>query len=155
MKKALIWTVVGLFVASFVYFFAVGICGAEGEWVYPCGMERVSAIAMHSDTEIVPGVSGVEMIIPDYISDDNPGGKILLACGFGKEHGVVGVDMGILTKEGYTIIEVAVYYFPEEQVWSVVNLTTGEEDTITEKTACEFVDQWLKLYDKALGGELI
>jgi hypothetical protein len=77
----------------------------------------------------------------------------LVSCGFNEDNGAVGVIIAILTEERDPVVAYAVFYFPEEQRWGVVNLMTGAEDEITTQTACEFVDQWLKLYDRALSGE--
>ena len=114
---------------------------------YTNGFSRIHEICAASP-EIQEGVKGIEMSVPDTFNEDNKGGTILLMAGEG-ENGI-GVGIVIRDKDETPLIGVAIYHLADDTTF-VVDLLTGEKDTISNATVQEFINQWMELYNKATG----
>lgn len=117
---------------------------------YPNGFDKIKAII---DKEGYPmaieGLTGVEGMLPDTVTRGNSEGKILLMAGEGEKG--IGVAIAIVTEENDPIMYVAIYHFSADHTTVVVDILTGQQDTISPETCNEFITQWLKLYEKSKG----
>lgn len=145
--------VLGIVAILLAVAFIVTVSVAE-QPTYPCGMSRVYDI-LSTQEEVMPGVKGKGILILDTVHGSNRGGFMLLRGGLvvepGEYEGNIGVMIAVLTEEMELITGSVVFYSPKEQIWMVLNLVTGAEDTITAEGACSFVQSWLMLYDQVNG----
>ena len=123
--------------------FVVAIARAD----YPNGFARVHELCSMSP-ELQPGLKGVELYIPDTYNEDNPDGKIMLVAGEGDRG--IGIGIAVFDKAEMPLLYVAIYHMTDETT-VVVNILTGEEDTIGDVTVQDFINQWFTLYNKAVG----
>jgi hypothetical protein len=126
--------------------FLVAIARAD----YPCGFEEIHKIC-ESSPEMLPGVKGVEVTMPDE-SGANPGGTVVLMAGEGKD--MIGVGISIVDPQGNGIIAIAIYHSSSDHTNTVVNLLTGAGDEVLDTTVTEFIQTWLTIYNKGIGTEV-
>jgi hypothetical protein len=121
------------------------VCIARAD--YPNGFEKIKEICDRSP-EIMPGVRGVEIRTCDTLNEDNKGGTLLLMAGDGEEG--IGVGIGVFDKNEQVIVYVAIYHMNDGST-VIVNLLTGEEDSVSDETVSKFIYMWLRLYYQAVG----
>jgi hypothetical protein len=132
--------VLGLIAGVALVLFIVSVARAD----YPNGFDKIHAICANSP-EVQPGLKGVELSIKDE-SPSNRNGMILLFAGEGDKG--IGVGAAVLDSEGNPIVYIGIYHMSEDDSTIVVNILTGEEDTIEPETIQKFITWWLGMYDR-------
>lgn len=118
--------------------FIVAIARAD----YPNGFDKIHAICAVSP-ELQKGINGVEIPLADQ-SRDNKGGTLTLFAGEGDKG--IGVGASIQDSEGTYLVYVGIFHMSDEST-VVVNLLTGEEDTVGDETVQKFIKWWLGMYE--------
>lgn len=139
MKKIL----VGLFVMALVMVFVVPETQAD----YPYGFDKIKEICDMSG-EIMPGMKGVELRVPDT-SPGNYGGMTTLLAANGEN--VIAVGMILRSSEGDPFIGVTIIHSHADGENVIIDLLTKEEHSIEGGTIGLFITEWLRLYNKAMG----